>query len=485
MTLHNYYKIVDDVKKIIYNLKLLMVMISSLNRPGVNKMSVLTLVDKTTHMLVKMFKNFKSKYKHFISNVIEKYNRIMIMIYVRTIMTYTIDERLLKNCIYMIYNDYSKYYIYNNFTDNEKKLAYSDAYVNKLFCRIIEVLSDFIKFIECKIAKYGNITKICTNDTLKKSKLDKNCNSNIFSNDKHIESSTNNFSFKETKKYKYSNITSSTLSTESSKSTTSISDFSFMEFENNNCFKTPKILEEMEFLIKHGNLNPNGNNQLSTHTTESSPEIEFDALKEQKYLIDNNIQNPNNNRKYKKACEEFTCNSTDLNKFSNSSIENNKTKHKNLLFEKTSEICDFPSDTVMTCNCSSSSHNKQNKKIQQNNSIFLTTEKCKTSKKYINNSSTCSSNCNRSFSILNVKIENELCEKYKKYVPQTKKILTSILDVLNNSKINQITKKDIYNTVMKIKNNKKMYEIFKIVSKQYNCDFDKIIKDVFKLSFSV
>lgn len=617
MTIHNYYRIVDDVKKIIYNLELLMVMISSLHRPGVDKMSVLTLVDKTTHMLVKMFKNFKCKYKHFISNVMDKYNRIMIMVYIRVTITYTIDERILKNCIYMIYNDYSKYYIYNDFTEHDKKIAESDAYVNSLFCRIIEVLSDFIKFIECKIAKYGNVTRVgyegahenkhssnySSHEHIVKNHIDyknghkhsKHKKSDTSSHDRYIKSSTKNDSLsidkhnngfksdstssskcednidmvfhKRDKHDKHHNNhidsdsddsfdprrkghkhhkthhhkthhedkcdnTSSSLpeikckndsscdkntfivsdsSSQSNKSghnTSSMSEFSFMEFDKSDKCAKPQALQEMAFLIEHGDANPNGEGALSTDYEESSDEIELDAMKQQKYLIDNNIQNPNNSKKYKKVCDELTCNSSDI-KLSSDTHDHRKSKSKvhELSFDKTSEVCDYPSETIMICNDSSPhssdykhkhkhSKHKHTKSIKHHSHdpVLLSISSydcgkfdgCVSSPKKCNKSSTDSLMCNESVSFSEVcEPYDKVCEKYKHYIPQTKKILKSIHEMLKCSKLDATSKRDVYNTVMKIKNNKHMYHIFKIVAKQCDCDFDEMVKAVCKMSLPV
>lgn len=638
MTIHNYYRIVDDVKKIIYNLELLMVMISSLHRVGVAKMSVLTLADKTTRMLVKMFKNFKCKYKHFISNVMDRYNRIMVMLYIRITCVYKIDERILKNCIYMIYNDYSKYYIYNDFTDHDKKLAESDAYVNGLFCKIIQVFSDFIKFIECKIAKYGHITRVgyegyghghgkgrdvssysshglaekhidtkygskhkgkgsdtSSHDRYIKSstdcrltpdlhKKDKPCNKfessstkcensskiDIFNkvdkhNKKHTSNSDSSSDSFDPKKFKHKKrqhkqtsssdnkickseevskncknkcssksslpeiqcsskesgqsfivSDSHTHSAKSSFSSSSMSEFSFMEFDKKKSECAPEAMKEMNFLIEHGDANPNGEYCISTDYSESSDEVELDAIKQQKFLIENNIHNPNNSKKYKKVCDELTCNSSDIR--ISESEKNCKSKVHELTFDKTSEVCDYPiSETILVCNDSPSSchsdkkhkhgrkHNKKHKhnkhkdsssdcehkhtsskKNKSHDPVFLSVscnlvDGCSPKKKCDESVDTLMCNDSISFSDA-CDPRDKICEKYKHYIPQTKKILKSLHEMLKCSKLDEISKREMYNTVMRIKHNKQMYHIFKVVARQCDFDFNEMIKAVCKMS---
>lgn len=646
MTIHNYYRIVDDVKKIIYNLELLMVMISSLHRIGVDKMSVLTLADKTTRMLVKIFKNFKCKYKHFISNVMDRYNRIMVMLYIRVTCVYKMDERILKNCIYMIYNDYSKYYIYNDFTDHDKKYAESDAYVNGLFCKIVQVLSDFIKFIECKIAKYGNVTRVgyegcgkgrdvssysshglaekhigtkygskhkgkgsdtSSHDRYIKSSTDRRLTSDSHGDHKHkphnkfesdstrekcedsskadifnkvdkhhkkhnddSDSSSDSFDPKKFKHKKHHSLSdhkhkhrkhnnsseredckpdissgdckkesrstsslpevkysskdsehsfivsnSSPHSTKSCNSS-SMSEFSFMEFDKRPSECAPEVVKEMNFLIEHGDANPNGDESISTDYVESSDDIELDAIRQQKYLIDNNIQNPNNSRKYKKVCEELTCNSSDI-KISESDHKHHKSKLHELTFDKTSEVCDYPiSETILVCNDSPSSshssdkkhkhirkhkhtHHKHkdkhsdhehkhtsSKKHKSHDPVLLSVscdlaESHSPKKKCVESVDTLMCNDSVSFSDA-CEPRDKICEKYKHYIPQTKKILKSLHEMLKCSRLDEISKRDMYNTVMRIKHNKHMYHIFKVVARQCDCDFDEMVKAVCKMS---
>jgi hypothetical protein len=499
----------------------------------------------------------------------------------------------------MIYNDYSKYYIYNDFTEHDRKLAENDAYVNKLFCRIIEVLADFIKFIECKIAKYGNVTRVgyernngnessySSHKHIVKTHLGnapkhgKRGKSDTSSHDRYIKSSTGDFSaeshgkhnkfksdstltskcdddskvdmvfhkrdkhhkhdshdsssddsfnpkkeHKEHKKHhKVCDDTSSSLpeikckkdstsdkhtfiisdsskqSEKSHGSSSSASEFFFMEFEKNTdkCDR-PEALKEMEFMIEHGDANPNEEGPLSTDYEESSDEIELDAMKQQKYLIENNIQNPNNNKKYKKVCDELTCNSSDI-KLSSDSHKKHKSKVHELSFDKTSEICDFPSETIMICNDSpSSDHKRKHSKHKHTKSIkhhshdpvlISASYNCEhfddtSSPQKCSKSSVDSLMCNESASFSEIcDPKDKICEKYKHYIPQTKKILKSIHEMLKCSKLDATSKRDVYNTVMRIKNNKHMYHIFKIVARQCDCDFDEMIKAVCKMSLPV
>jgi hypothetical protein len=81
--------------------------------------------------------------------------------------------------------------------------------------------------------------------------------------------------------------------------------------------------------------------------------------------------------------------------------------------------------------------------------------------------------------------KDKVCETYKHYIPNTKKILKSIHEMLTCSKLDKNSRRDVYNTVMRIKNNKQMYHIFKVVSEQCDYDFDEMVKAVCKMSLPI
>lgn len=595
MGIHNYRKIIDDIKKLIYNMDVIMVMVSTLAVQGVDKMMLLTIIDKTTRILVKILKNFKCKFKHFVSSVLDKYNKLMVMIYIRYQKTYVVDERILKNCIYMIYNDYSKYYIFNDFSEGDIKLAENDMYINGLFYKISTLLHDFIQFMQCKMVKHGNVehvhndhhkhhssnygsfdnivgkhidhkngynhnhkngygssttshnryfkstssncktsddikynkhcdNKHCEPDSRSTSDRSSKCKSNseidkIF-HKKHSKNIKHNIfkNHSDSKKHKTHNFSDSELHSSSrcdhhvnkhidkmpefkmrghsdssntykakescvtsNSGETSMSDFSFIKSDNDKNDACPEIFKEMKFLIKNKECNPGGERISSSEDNVLCPSPELDAIKQKQYLIDNGIQNPNTNKKYKKVCDILTCNSSDVDLPSPKKIYDCKSKRnalKKISFDNTSEVCDFPaSSDIFECN---KSEKECKKKSNDTLSIF-----CEDDNSDCDSISSQKDSlmCNSSIHFSDASVLNDkICSKYKHYIPQTKKILKTLHRMLMCGKMDSLCKKDVFNTIMKIKNNKDMYHIFKLVSQKSDYDFDEMVIAIKKLS---
>ena len=317
-----------------------------------------------------------------------------------------------------------------------------------------------------------------------------------------------------------------------------MSEFSFLENKCDVNEEKPDVVKQMNYLIEHKCDNPH--TEKSSESSECNEQsFEIDIIKQKQYLIDNGIPNPNTSKKYKKVCDELTCNSSDIQRTDcrNKTFKHKDKKSKDCVFDRTSEVCDFPTESeIFKCNSSEKDHKYKHtskhtskhkhkcspsispsceednsdreiecfdKKRSFDKEIECFDKKRSFDKEILNKkllhdddfleddkncarvpSPTDSLMCDSGVDFLKADVYDKISDKYKHYIPHTKKILKNLHNMLMSKKINCDAKKDMFNTVMKIKNNKKMYHIFKVVSEQSDYDFDEIVKAVCKMSLS-